>query len=135
MQRISASLTGWFQAVDEAISFQTCVSNPGPLLTFAFDCPPSSGVNQSHPSPQTPPIIDLLREGNPNASLLAQTREMSEQPNVCISRFALDYIIGVDNKVKQPVLLRNGIDLINPQIDRKLPENIKQRIILHNSDG
>src|SRR6266446_2612057 len=103
MQRISTSLTGWFQAVNETISFQTCVSNPGPLPTFAFDCPSSSGVDQSHPSPQTPPIIDLLREGDPNASLLAQTRQMSEQLNVRISRFTLDYIIWVDNKVKQPV--------------------------------
>jgi len=58
---------------------------------------------------------------------------MSEQP-IYVSALDGGSIIGVDNKANSRVA-RKWRHLLNPQIDRKLPEYIKQRIILYSSDG
>src|ERR1700685_3535348 len=123
------------QTVSYLVSYQLGIGHARSFLAWTFHAPPAAFVHQVHLAPLSPPIGNIPWEGIPDVALSQQVTQMTEQGLVSILLTLFHDVVGVNDEANQPVILPNQGDLLFPQVDRVVIENLKECVVLRARDG
>src|SRR5205823_10886711 len=88
-------------------------------------------TDEAHVMPVAPPAVDVDRQGDPQGSIGAQPREVGQQFAINGSRVRLGEVVGMRDEARQAILLADDVDLLLPKIDRIVPQDVKERVVLN----
>src|SRR5205814_3440155 len=95
------------------------------LAAPTLNTPARSVLKKFDLRPVPPPAVNLAGSGDPNPFVSPQIIEVRQQSFVNRSFPRAAHIIGMHNETDQTVLLQDQIDLLLPQIDRIVVENVE----------
>src|SRR5262245_55924674 len=110
-------------------------AQPRALLPLALDKWFVPVADDSHFAALPPPRVDLAGEGHPDSALPAQLREMLQESPVRGLRLLLDDVVGMDQQTGQTVSFHNGVELVSPNINRVVVQDVEQRVVLGRREG
>src|SRR2546425_13318728 len=122
-------------SVGDAAVFLIGIRDTGSLAARTLNMPTRVVFDEFHLCSLSPPAIDLTGSRNPNAFLAPQICQVRQQSPVNSLFPRAANVIRMHNKTDQTVLLHYQIDLLLPQIDRIVIENVEQCIVLRGRHG
>src|SRR3989441_859002 len=92
---------------------------------------PYTTLFRSHLASFPPPLIDFPRKSDPEEAVGAQLGETAQQCLIRFSRSVLNYIVGMNEKAHQAMLLGDESDLSPPELNRVVVQDVEERVVLH----
>src|SRR6478672_10766648 len=101
------------------------------MAVWALDAPSVARRYKRHLVSVSPPCVNLARKGKPQPVTIAKFGQMAKQIDVHVALATANHVIRMRDDADQPVVLADQANLLFPQRDRVVVQDVKQRVVLN----